>query len=308
MKKRFRILCVLFAVVLLVICGAVITTVAISPENQVKNKLKAAGAIDFGEKNNGVELFAVNQSEVAYVGEHIQVYQDDIDRTVKKMMLVYDDESEAQEEALKVIALRNIFCYRAEEEHLLGTEEEFLSWLNDYRATIEGATNYEDFEAYVSGTGMTIDEYWEMMETDPDVRAEYYSNKFAEHLQAEFAASEGISMDDPSFYEQWSEYYIQYKDDALEQENLRPFHESESSISEDSSSEVDDDNSDVTSEFESETSSFEDSSSDANISGEENSDVTSTYESESSALGESAEHMISSDGDENVGSGSVPHE
>lgn len=234
MKRKVKILCAFFAGIILVLSGVVITIGVLDSEDQVKENLKAAGSMDFSDKAG----LSSNKktSQIAYIGNNIEIYQEDIDKTVQKMMLAYDDESEAETEAIGIIALRSIFYDKAKKENLLGSEDDFLRWLQDYKESIEGASNYEDFETYILGTGMTVDEYWETLETDPDVRVEYYSNKYAEHLQSEFASSEGISMNDPSFYERWSEYYLQYQNDVLEQEDLRPLQESESNSSQETSS------------------------------------------------------------------------
>lgn len=214
MKKRTKIT---VALVIALVCVSVIAIGVFARNNPVNQKMQQLGQID----KQGAAAQAQSLEEVAYTGDHIQIMKPDLERFIKRISLTTDDEAEAESAALKAVAVREIFCYRAKEAGIPNDDEDFQAWLEEYRNSIESASNYEVFLSYVEGMGMTAEEYWDWAAEDFSIRNEWYSTLFTQKLQEDFAAENKLVVNSPEFTEQWPAYFTAYKDEAYESEHLK---------------------------------------------------------------------------------------
>ncbi len=214
MKKQTKVLLSIIAVIL---CVGGITMGVFAQADPTNNKMRQLGEID---KQQGL-LQTNSLDSAAYTGEHIEVMKADLDRFTKRVALTTEDAAEAEEIALKAVALREIFCYRAEEAGIPNDDEKFKTWFEAYRSSIENSTNYEDFLAYVEGMDLSADEYWVWAETDPSIRHEWYSNLFVEKLEEDFAEQCGIEKGTEAYNDKWIEYLSAYKEEAYANEHLK---------------------------------------------------------------------------------------
>lgn len=183
-------------------------------DNRQKQLFGELGKIETAEGNT--------DGEIAYMGEHITILKDDLERYTRRAELAAQEGEDVSEEALFHIAVREIYYYRGKEAGIEDDNDTFAEWLSQYRSSIERASNYSDFEAMAQGAGMTTEEYWEWAETSPSFRKEYYSTLFVAKLMEDFSKESGVSRDDPDYYEKWTEYHQNYKKQAVEAEHLKP--------------------------------------------------------------------------------------
>ena len=216
MKRRHKILILILTLVLLVVVGAslLFPAAAGSVVDGVRSLLWKTGQVD-SQYADG------EQGTAAYTGEHITIYQEELDRFVQRIGLTEKDSDAAKEAALRALAVREVLCYRAEQEGFPNDEEGYLSFLEENRKAVEASVNYEDMLAYFEGLGMTAEEYWEWAAADPGMRKEYYAGLYQEKLREDFYREKGIVNPGEDGYAQWAEYYAEYCDSAVAEENLQ---------------------------------------------------------------------------------------
>ena len=216
MKRKYKVLILVVVLVLLAAVGASVLfpAAAGSVADGVRSLLWKTGQVDS-------QYAGGEQGAVAYTGEHIKIYQEELDRFAQRINLTADDLDTSYEEALRSLAVREILCYRAEQEGLPNDEESFQAFLEENRKAVEASANYEDALSYFEGMGMTAEEYWEWAATDPGTRKEYYAGLYREKLREDFYRENGIKASDEDGYAQWSEYYEEYCDRAVSEENLQ---------------------------------------------------------------------------------------
>lgn len=198
----------------LVVGGVGIYTYANTAERAKNQKLEQAGQIA------GAGIADTAESTAAYVGEHIEISREELDRLAKSGALADGDEQAAREDAVRSIAVREVLCYRAEQAGLANHDEDYFQWLKEYRESIEGTSNYADFETYIKGTGLSTEEYWESLREDTAMRKEYYAELYAGQLKEDFQ-KENPDLSGEELENAWSTYFSEYKDQAVEDENLK---------------------------------------------------------------------------------------
>ena len=216
MKRKYKVLVLVVALVLLVAVGAslLFPAAAGSVADGVRSLLWKTGQVDSQYADS-------EQGAVAYTGEHIAIYQEELDRFARRIHLTEDDMDVSYERALRALAVREILCYRAEQEGFPNDEEGYLSFLEENRKGVEASVNYEDALAYFEGMGMTPEEYWEWAASDPGMRKEYYAGLYQEKLREDFYREKGIVSPGEDGYALWSEHYQEYCDRAVAEENLQ---------------------------------------------------------------------------------------
>ncbi len=212
-KRNRKILLIGLALVIAAAAGAIVGAYSLG-DNQ-KKLYQQLGRIETQEG----AMTADTGDHIAYRGKHIEITQEDLDRYVKRAQLLRGEE-DVFDEALRNIAVREIYCYRGLEAGIPNDDAAFEAWLKKYRSGIEDASNYEDFVAFVQGAGMTTEEYWQWAETSPSFRQEYYANLFLEQLEEKFREENHYEQADENFQTKWSEYIKAYKDRAVEEEHL----------------------------------------------------------------------------------------
>lgn len=214
MKKRSRrILILALVLVAVVVTGAIVG--AYSLGDSQKRLYQQLGRIETQEG----AMTADTEDHIAYRGKHIEITREDLDRYVKRAQLLQGEE-DVFDEALRNIAVREIFCYRGLEAGIPNDDAAFEEWLKKYRSGIENASNYEDFVAFTKGAGMTPEEYWQWAETSPIFRKEYYASLFPELLKEKFREENNYQQADENFHTKWVEYLRDYKDQAVAEEHL----------------------------------------------------------------------------------------
>lgn len=153
------------------------------------------------------------QQGAAYAGRHITVTKSDLDAARLRSESLLGSSS-PEEELVEQLALREIFCYRAEEAKLPNDDGEFQTWLEEYRSLIENASNGEMLPQYTEKLGMTPEEYWEWLKTDEGIRREYYAGLFLEQLREEYDHSGNLTQT-------WEQYRKDYQEKALRDEQLK---------------------------------------------------------------------------------------
>ena len=216
MKRKYKVLVLVVALVLLVAVGAslLFPAAAGSVADGVRSLLWKTGQVD-SQFTNG------EQGPAAYTGEHITIYQEELDRFAQRINLIGDDLDAAYEQALRSLAVREILCYRAEQEGFPNDEEGYLTFLEENRKGVEASENYEDALAYFEGMGMTPEEYWDWAANDPGMRKEYYAGLYQEKLREDFYKENGIVSPGEDGYALWTEYFAEYRDQAIAEENLQ---------------------------------------------------------------------------------------
>lgn len=215
MKKKFVIVCV---ILLLLVLGAGFSSSVSLADQANSSIMKALGRLETAPGDG----LTADGDEIAYMGEHITITKADLERYTRRAALLAEEGTDVDALALKNIAVREIFCYRAEQEGLSFDTEDYLAWLKDYRSSIEAASNYDDFLLFLDGTGMTKEEYWAWAQTAPSMQKDYLATLFAGKIREDF--DQGLSS--PHGTEEnasaWVEYYEKYKEQAVEDEQLRP--------------------------------------------------------------------------------------
>lgn len=213
-KKVFLILSI--ALLSTAVISAGFATGAFSTEAQEQSIWSKLGRIETQESAaaNGIG------EDVAYVGDHITITQADYDRYLQRAQLAAPGEDVSQT-ALRNIAMREIYCYRGKEAGIPDDDEAFAQWLAEYRAAIESADNYSDFETFTGGADMTPEEYWHWAETSETFRKEYYASLFTAQLQEEFRQGQGASLTSETFNDAWIAYMKEYKEQAIADEHLK---------------------------------------------------------------------------------------
>lgn len=210
MKKKCKLTVSIIAVL---VCVCAIAVGAFASLDPVSNTMQRLGEID--RKNDHPQT-----AGVAYAGDHITISKSEIEQFKARFLLAGEPSETAESAALKAIAIREIFCYRAEEFGIVRDNELFLQWLSDYRSSVESASNKDDFYAYVEGMQMTPEEYWAWAETSTEIQNEWYSSLFIQKLQEDFAAEHELEIGSPEFYEKWVEYFSAYKDESYDKEHI----------------------------------------------------------------------------------------
>lgn len=141
MKKRRKFWIAIFSVI---ICIGTVSICALA-QDPISGKMRLLGQID---RQNSGQTNSYS-SVTAYVGEHTEINKSDLDRFTRRVALTIDDPQEAQEIALKAVAIREIFAYRAEKAGIPNSDEEFLSWFDSYEASLKSTENYDDVLAYI---------------------------------------------------------------------------------------------------------------------------------------------------------------
>ncbi|WP_369297034.1 hypothetical protein [uncultured Neglectibacter sp.] len=167
-----------------------------------------------------IETEQSQNNSAVYTGDHITILADDLERYTKRAQLITGSE-DVSEQALHNLAVREIFCYRAEEAGIPDDDDQFAQWLAEYRKGIENAVNYSDFEAFTQGAGMTEEEYWDWAGTSESFRKEYYSTLFVKKLKEDFRAVCELTPGGEEYQEAWNSYFDEYKKQAVEDEHLK---------------------------------------------------------------------------------------
>ena len=201
MKTKKTIIISAIALAIILVSSIIVSIGAIASEDPVKQNLYAAGQIDFGSSNSNLGDFTGGElSKFAYIGEHIAISKEDMQKTTERILLTTEDEQTAFESALRYLASREILYYRAVNENLIGTEEEFFAWFDKYMTNVKKGQNYEtDFMTYLSGTGLTEEKYWEQLRESPLMKKEYGAGRFIEYLKEDFSKQVGIEPSNPDF-------------------------------------------------------------------------------------------------------------
>lgn len=219
MSKKNKIALTCLVVVLLFSISIGIAVNAFTPQEHEEEIYRQLGKIETA--TNDIQPFSTNQtSPVVYTGDHITILADDLERYTKRAQLLTGKE-DVSKQALHNLAVREIFCYRAEEAGIPNDDDQFAQWLAEYRKGIENAVNYSDFEALTQGAGMTEEEYWDWASTNESFRKEYYCTLFVKKLKEDFRAVCELTPGGEEYQEAWNSYFDEYKNQAVEDEHLK---------------------------------------------------------------------------------------
>lgn len=207
-EKRFSLIVCGVLLAILIAVGFVIRSAAPETESGAFAQL---GKIETAQSQN---------NSAVYTGDHITILADDLERYTKRAQLLTGKE-DVSKQALHNLAVREIFCYRAEEAGIPNDDDQFAQWLAEYRKGIENAVNYSDFEALTQGAGMTEEEYWDWASTNESFRKEYYCTLFVKKLKEDFRAVCELTPGGEEYQEAWNSYFDEYKNQAVEDEHLK---------------------------------------------------------------------------------------
>lgn len=216
-KKRMIIAVGTMVILVVIVIATQIAVSASSTREREENVYERLGKI---ETQKGVAANSV-QGEIAYVGDHITITSDDLARYTQRTLLLTGEEK-ASEQALRNLAVREVFCYQAKEAGITNDDEEFAAWLTEYRKDIENASNYYDFEAMIKGTGMTEEEYWDWASSSESFRKEYYSTLFSQKLREDFKSESTLVPGSEEYQSAWHTWFEEYKDKVVADEHLKP--------------------------------------------------------------------------------------
>ncbi len=218
-KRSLLLVCI---VVILLTATVQIAVNAFSMQEQEEEIYKKLGRI---ETQNGIAP-ASEDGIIAYTGDHIVIRADDLERYQQRGQLL-TGKDDYSEEALRNLAVREVFCYLAQEAGIPNDDEAFAAWLAEYRRGIENASNYSDFEAFAKGAGMTEEEYWNWAASSESFRKEYYATLFSQKLREDYKAQCTIAPGTEEYQKAWIDFFDQFKDEAVKNEHLKKANETQ---------------------------------------------------------------------------------
>ncbi len=147
--------------------------------------------------------------DLAYQGEHISITQ--------RELADYRDGSLeiSEEDAVNTLAWRKIMAWRAYEEGIDFSPEEYLEKAEEMRTQMEKAKNYkETMEFLLKGEDITADQYWARLPSTAEFQRTVLGQAFLEKLREQF------DQENAGKVVNWDLYLEEYRKNAVKDEHL----------------------------------------------------------------------------------------
>lgn len=210
------------AAIVVTLCAALVIY-SVYQNNLKQAQLKELAALDVvriverrepsGELVVKADSFTVYESEVTQVIDRNNLFSNGNEATVEQGVLYLTELKAVYQAAL--------------EEGYDVTDEEIAQLVAKDKESMASGNGYDDFVTYTAAMGITADEYWELLLTDPDYRREIVVDKYLQAMQ-DILYTEGDYEEGSDEAESaWEEQLILIGENAMRQDNAAIVSENE---------------------------------------------------------------------------------
>lgn len=187
------------SIVCIFICICVLSVVAVAISANDTNSL----FFKWGELEKQGAVAYSDSTSLAFQGDTIAVSKQELDLLTRRHELQGDDNSAdlakdylLKREAMYQIALQNGCTV---------TDQEVADYIDSIKTSFQKAENYDDFQAFLDGADMTIDEYWDSQYEV--LKKELVVNQYVQPLQQALWENANIEAGTEEAQQLWQEEY-----------------------------------------------------------------------------------------------------
>lgn len=167
-----------------------------------------------------VDKRPASYENVYAVGKDIKIYTDELQEIVDRDRTTNPnfDEASSKENALNYLVRRETLYQAAVDKGYSVTDKEAQDYVDkqiEAFSPSSNAVNYGDFEAFLKGTGMTLEEYWQSQYDT--LRKELVTSKYLEKLRTDFLMK--TKSKDPQAA--WQEEYDKMTKKLIDKQKVR---------------------------------------------------------------------------------------
>lgn len=163
---------------------------------------------------------AFEETEYKITANNFKISIEDFNYTVKELQLAGMEAEKAEEQAAKLLIEKYAVYNAAVAANCIAGDEAVRAVIEDTKAGIERASNKADFYDFLSGVGMTADEYWESQFNNVKIYESidlYKEQCYQSFLQK---ASEADSRSDVA-EDKWDQYWDNIVAELISSENVQ---------------------------------------------------------------------------------------
>lgn len=208
--------------ILLVLVAALAASMIIaaySPSDSILNILYRAGQIDktFLARDGPSSS---DSDEIIVKGENINVMYLEAETIAQKHSLMG---SGGLDEAIEYLVRRETLYYHAQQNGFSASEHEIQDMIDVQKNASKKAANLSEFEQYLKGLGMSVDEYWDSQYEN--LKKDIVIGKYIERERSNFAQRNGLlDMNSPESIELWKTEYDALCNKLIKAENIKRNH------------------------------------------------------------------------------------
>lgn len=152
---------IIILIILTILCAISFSYISSKPLKDLPNDKNYWKLVELGrlskersEKNNEAKT-------VMKKGKTLEIFKEDYDILVKELVNLGINESQAVQDAEKLLLRDNALYLIAETNGIYISDQEILDAIKQAKKDAVKASNYSDFEVVLKATGMSYDEYWD---------------------------------------------------------------------------------------------------------------------------------------------------
>jgi len=147
---------------------------------------------------------AISYSDsLAFQGDTIAVSKQELDLLTRRQELQGDDNS--ADSAKEYLLKREAMYQLALQNGCIVTDQEVADYIDSIKTSFQKAENYDDFQAFLDGTDMTMDEYWDSQYEV--LKKELVVNQYVQPLQQALWENADVEAGTEEAQRLWREEY-----------------------------------------------------------------------------------------------------
>lgn len=164
-----------------------------SIENEnIQNEMQNQKSLRYFSNGKKVGANLEKEKRLVARGKDYMVYDTDIESYIKEKSLSHKITYQDVIDIINHILVEKELNKLAENAGCTKSNEEVKVYINELRKELKSADNYNEFLAFISGTGMSEDEYWEVK--IGDYGEQLMRKEYIEKLYQEYSAGEILSI------------------------------------------------------------------------------------------------------------------
>ena len=183
--------------------------------NSSDNTYYLLGQID---KNNNNFKFIKDSSCVYAKGKDIVIYKNDINKIVARDKVLNIKKNEEEKNAYDYLVKQETVYNEAIKSGFSLSDNKVKQEIKKLRETTEKAVNYSDFTVYLSGRGISNDQYWE--QEFNNIKRDCTINQYLDNLREKYAKEKNIKQWTNIDLNTWDTYKINFINNLIDNQNV----------------------------------------------------------------------------------------